>query len=119
MRRLTAVAALACLLGACGSGNTKHGLVLKVDTDPFRLALLEDGKPLVAEDKGARLRYQLGSTGDQFTLTKVLSSRDGVYRVATTEPGRTARVRVTRRAAGFRISLRLQPETNVAEVYDA
>ena len=68
--RLTAAVALAWLLVACGSGNAQHGLSLKVDTDPFRLTLLEDGKPLVAEDKGARLRYQLRSTGDQFTRRK-------------------------------------------------
>jgi alpha-D-xyloside xylohydrolase len=119
MRQLISAVAVACLLAACGSGNAQHGLSLKVDTNPFRLTLLEDGKPLVAEDKGARLRYQLRSTGDQFTLTKVLSSAGGVYRVATSEPGRTARVVVTRRPNGFRVSLRLQPETGVQQVYDA
>jgi alpha-D-xyloside xylohydrolase len=119
MRRLTAAVALACLLGACGSGNAQHGLSLKVDANPFRLTLLEDGKPLVAEDKGARLRYQLRSTGDQFTLTKVLSSSAGVYRVATSERGRTATVAVKRRAGGYSIALRLHPETDVQQVYDA
>ncbi len=119
MRRLTAVAALALVLGACGSGNAHQGLSLRVDTDPFRLTLIEDGKPLAAENKGARLRYQLRSTGDQFTLTKVLSSNGGAYRVATSERGRSARVVVTRRPNGYRVSLRLQPETNVAQVYDA
>jgi alpha-D-xyloside xylohydrolase len=119
MRRLTAAVALAGLLGACGSGQAQHGLSLKVETNPFRLTLLENGKPLVAEDKGARLRYQLRSTGDQFTLTKVLSSARGVYRVATSEPGRTARAVVTRRPSGFRVSVRLQPETDVQQVYDA
>ena len=96
MRRLIGGAVLACVLAACGSGSAQHGLLVKVDTNPFRVTLLQDGKPLVAEDKGARLRYQLNSTGDQFTLTKVLSSSGGVYQVATSEPGRTATVFVTR-----------------------
>src|SRR5207237_939989 len=80
---------------------------------------LEDGKPLVAENESARLRYQLQSTGDQFSLTKVLSSSGSSYRVATNEPGRTATVTVTRRSAGFHVSLRLRPEANVQQVYDA
>src|SRR5207253_1157630 len=81
--------------------------------------LLANGKPLVAEDKGARLRYQLHSTGDQHTLTKLVSSSGNVYRVATDEPGRTATVTVTRRPSGFHVALRLHPETDVQQVYDA
>ncbi len=119
MRRLIGCAVLACVLAACGSGNARHGLSVKVDTNPFRLTLLQDGKPLVTEDKDARLRYQLRSTGDQFTLTKVLSSRGSVYQVATSEPGRTATVVVSRASAGFHVALRLHPETNVQQVYDA
>jgi alpha-D-xyloside xylohydrolase len=120
MRRLTALVALMCALAACGgAGRAQPGFSLSVDTNPFRLTLLENGKRLVAEDKGARLRYQLRSTGDQFMLTKVISSRGGVYEVATNEPGRTATVTVTRRPSGYRVALRLHPETNVQQVYDA
>src|SRR5437763_12729372 len=120
MRRLIGGAVLACvLLAACGSGNAQHGVSVRVDTNPFRLTLLREGKPLVAEDKGARLRYQLRSTGDQFTLTKVLSSSGGVYQVATSEPGRTATVVVRRAPGTVRLALRLHPETNVQQVYDA
>jgi len=117
--RLSVGLAVACLVSACGSGNPQHGISLKVDTHPFRLTLLENGKRLVAEDEDARLRYQLRSTGDQFTLTDVLSSAGGVYHVATSEPGRTARVVVTRRAGSFHVALRLQPATDVQQVYDA
>jgi alpha-D-xyloside xylohydrolase len=120
MRRLTVALVLACTLAACGkAGNAQTGLSLKIDTKPFRLTLLENGKPLLAQDKGARLRYQLRSTGDQFTLTNVSSSHGDVYEVATSEPGRTATVTVTRRPSGYRIALRLHPETNVQQVYDA
>jgi alpha-D-xyloside xylohydrolase len=119
MRRLIAAASLAVLLAACGSGPAQHGLSLKVETKPFRLTLLEDGKPLVAEDVHARLRYQLGSTGSQYSLTKVISSHGNVYRVATSEPGRTATVTITRRRTGYRVSVQLHPAANVQEVFDA
>jgi len=117
--RLIAAGSLAVLLAACGSGAAQRGLSLKVETDPFRLTLLENGKTLVTEDEHARLRYQLRSTGDQFSLTKVISSRGGVYRVATSEPGRTATVTVTRRRTGFRLSVQLHPATDVQQVFDA
>jgi len=119
MRRLIAAASLAVLLSACGSGAAPHGLSLKVDTNPFRLTLLENGKTLVTEDEHARLRYQLAPTGDQYSLTKVISSHGSVYRVATSEPGRTATVTVTRRRAGYRVSVQLHPATNVQQVFDA
>ena len=119
MGRLTLALAVACVLVACGSGHAQRGLELEVSKSPFRLTLVEDGKPLVAEDPGARLRYQLRATGDQFRLTDVLSQHGGVYRVATSEPGRTATVAVARRASGYRISVRLHPETGVQQLYDA
>jgi alpha-D-xyloside xylohydrolase len=119
MRRLTGAAALACLLAACGSSGAQNGLSLKVDANPFRLTLVKDGKTVVAEDEHARLRYQVRSTGDQFSLTKVLSSSGNVYRVATSEPGRTATVTLTRGTSGFHIALRFHPASGVAQVYDA
>jgi alpha-D-xyloside xylohydrolase len=119
VRRLTAAAALAVALAACGAGPAHEGLSIRVDRNPFRLTLVEDGKSLAAEDKGARLRYQLRATGEQHSLTKATSSHDGVYQVATDEPGRSATVTVTPRPGGFRISLRLHPETGVQQVYDA
>ena len=119
MRRLIAAASLAVLLSACGSGAAPRGLSLKVDTNPFRLTLLEKGKTLVTEDEHARLRYQIAPTGDQYSLTKVISSHGNVYRVATSEPGRTATVTVTRRRAGYRVSVQLRPATNVQQVFDA
>src|SRR4051794_20368307 len=119
MRRLTGAAALACLLAACGSSGAQNGLSLKVDTNPFRLTLVQDGKTLVAEDKDARLRYQVRPSGDQFTLPKVLSSSGNVYRVATSEPGRTATVTLTRGSSGFHVAVRLRPDADVEQVYDA
>ena len=117
MRRLIAAAALGLLLAGCGSRH--HGLSVKVDTNPFRVTVLENGKTLVAEDKAARLRYQLRSSGEQYSLTKVISSAGNVYRVATSEPGRTATVTVTRRPSGFRIAMQLHPAADVQQVYDA
>jgi alpha-D-xyloside xylohydrolase len=120
MRRLIAAAALAVLLAACGSGaGAKPGLSMRVDTNPFRLTLLQNGKTLVSEDEHARLRYQLRSTGSQYALTKVISAHGDVYRVATSEPGRTATVTVTRSRTGYRVSVQLHPATNVQEVFDA
>src|SRR5262249_34929681 len=119
MRRLTGAVALAWLLVACGSSSSQLGLSLKVDTSPFRLTLAENGKTVVAEDKDARLRYQVRPSGNQFSLTKVLSSSGNVYQVATNEPGRTATVTLTRGTSGFHVSVRFHPDTNVEQVYDA
>src|SRR5256885_16855565 len=111
MRRLTGAAALACLLAACGSSGAQNGVSLKVDTNPFRLTLVKDGKTVAAEDEHARLRYQVRSTGDPISLTNVLSSSGNVNRVATSEPGRTATVTLTRGTAGFHFALRFTPAT--------
>lgn len=120
MRRLiAAVATVAFGLAGCGSGNPHSGLTVRVDTNPFRITVVENGKTLVAEDKDARLRYQLASSGVQHFLTKVTSSRGDVYHVATNEPGRTATVIVARARNGVRISLRLHPTTDVQQIYDS
>ena len=118
MRRLIAFAALAAL-GGCGSSPTPDGVSLKIDKSPFRVTVLDDGKPVVAEDKDARLRYQLASTGAVHELTGVTSSQGQVYQVATDEPGRTATVTVATTATGARVELALHPTTDVLQVYDA
>ncbi len=119
MRKLIAAGALAVLLAGCGSGSApRAGLSIRVDTNPFRVTILRDGKSVVAEDSQVGLRYTL-RTDAQHALTRVISSRDGVYRVATDEPGRTATVTVGRAGGGFRIDARLQPATGVQQVYDA
>src|SRR5437773_9307970 len=119
MRRLTALAALAVAVASCGSSPPSHGLSIRVDRDPLRIAVVRDGEVVVTENAAARLRYQLLSTGDQYRLTKVTATRGDVYEVATSEPGRAATVKVAPIAHGFRISLRLHPETNVQQVFDA
>jgi len=119
MRRLMALAAVAAVLTGCGSTTHRPGRAVRVDTHPFRITLVQDGKTVVTEDKGARLRYQLSSNGEQHTLTDVISSQGSVYKVATDEPGRTASVRIDRTGTGFRVTLRLHPETDVQQVYDA
>ena len=93
LRRLIAIGALAALAG-CGSSPASRGVSVHVDTSPFRVTVLDNGKAVVSEDKDARLRFELASTGDEYSLTKVTSSKGGVYQVATTEPGRTATVTV-------------------------
>jgi len=118
MRRLIAVAALAAL-GGCGSSQGSHGISLKIDKSPFRVSVLDDGKTVVEEDKDARLRYQLASTGAVHELTNVTSSRGGIYQVATDEPGRTATVSVGTTKTGARIQLALHPAAGVLQVYDS
>ena len=119
MRRLTALAAVAVLAG-CGSRPTvATGLAVRVDTSPFRVALLENGKTLVAEDAGARLRYQLAASGEQHRLTRVTKVSGDLYTVATDEPGRHALVTVEPTPTGVRIHARLVPAAGVQQVYDA
>jgi alpha-D-xyloside xylohydrolase len=118
--RLTLVAALAAvLLAGCGSsGHAQPGIALRVSDNPFQLAVVRDGKTVVAQDKASRLTYTLTS-GVTHRLTKVTSSHGGVYDVATDEPGRTAVVTVARTAHGYRVAMTLRPATGVAQVHDA
>ena len=118
MRRLIFFAALAAL-GGCGSGSSMHGISIHVDSKPFLVTVLDNGKTVVSESKDGRLRYQLASTGEIHTLTNVTSSKGSVYQVATDEPGRTATVTVTRTPSGARIQLALHPTTDIQQVYDA
>ena len=119
MRRLIAAVALLALAG-CGGGSGKAATIqVKVDKTPFRITLLRDGKPVVAEDMDARLRYQLNGTGVQHSLTNLISSHGDVYRVATNEPGRTATVTVAATPTGARIDVAIQPASGIALVIDA
>jgi len=121
MGRLIVLASLAAVLAACGGGSKPgdQGLSIRVEQDPFRLTLVRDGETVVRQDRDARLRYQLISTGDHHKLTKVISSHGDTYEVATDQPDRTATVTLRRTSAGYRLSLRLHPETDVQQVYDA
>jgi alpha-D-xyloside xylohydrolase len=118
MRRLIVAAALLAIAG-CGSGGPHAGIAVHVDGNPFRITVLNDGKAVVAEDEDARLRYQLAATGNQYSLTKVLSSKGSTYQVATSEPGRTATVTVAPTATGARVEVKLHPASGVQQVYDA
>ncbi len=90
MRRLIVIAGLAALAG-CGAVKAPIGITVEVATSPFRVSILQDGRTIVAEDKGARLRFEVAPDDYEYSLTNVISSRGHVYRVATTEPGRTPR----------------------------
>lgn len=118
MRRLTALAAIALLAG-CGSGQHEPGISVSIDTNPFRITVRDNGKTVVSEDKDARLRYQLASSGDQYKLTKVLATHGDVYTVATSETGRTATVTVRSTRVGAVISTQLHPAADVQQVYDS
>src|SRR5581483_8881996 len=103
MGRLTA-GALACaalLFAGCGSHGRSTQLQIRVDRDPFRISIVRGGDTVVSQDEGARLRYQLAATGVQHQLTKVLSSKGNVYRVATNEPAARQPSPSRRRAAAF------------------
>ncbi len=114
MRRAALVA-----IAGCGSGAPPSGISVHVDKSPFRVTVLRDGKTVVSEDKDARLRYQLAPNGNQYSLTKVISSQGDTYQVATDEPGRTATVTVAPTTTGARIDLVLHPAAGVQQVYDA
>jgi alpha-D-xyloside xylohydrolase len=123
---LTAIGALAVAVGAAlilvlGRGATNNpvaGISWHVDKSHFRVSIRSDGKPLVEQDGGARLRYQVAD-GTQHSLTHVTASHGNVYDVATDEPHRTAVVTLTKRPHGVRLSLALSPSTGISQVYDA
>jgi hypothetical protein len=118
MRRLIAVAAVAAL-ASCGSAPVPSGVSVHVDANPFRVTLLRDGKTVVSEDSGARLRFEVAPANDEYSLTRVLSSHGDRYRVGTTEPGRTATVIVRPTTTGAEVTVALHPAANVTEIYDA
>jgi alpha-D-xyloside xylohydrolase len=118
MRRLIVFAAIAAL-GGCGSSPAPHGISLKIDKSPFRITVLDNGKPVVTEDENARLRFEHASTGVVHKLTSVISSHGNVYQVATEEPGRTATVTVSTTKTGARIQLAIHPATDIVQVLDA
>ncbi len=112
---------LATLLSSCGAGAGTGKPTLRVDRSPFRVSVLSGGKLVVAED-AARLRYQLAANGRVYALTNVISSGDHErrFRVATSEPGRTAEVTVSaRRPRGYRIEVALHPAAGVRALYDS
>ena len=119
LRLLTAC--LVLLLGAagCGAGAKADAVTIKVDKHPFRVTLVRDGKTVVAQDSGARLRYQVTGTGEQYHLTDVVSTNGSSYTVATNEPGRSAVVNVAVKGSGLALSLTLSPATGIQQVYDA
>lgn len=121
LRRLAAAAVVVALAGCGGSHGAPRGISVHIDTNPFRISILRNGKTVVTEDEHARLRYQLTSTGDQYFLTKVISREGDTYQVATSEPGggRTATVKVTQTATGADVDLTLHPGAGVQQVYDA
>ena len=121
LRRLTAAGAVVlATLAACGAdAREPAGVSWRVDENPFRVTVTRDGRTVVEQDAGARLRYQLAPSGDQHKLTRVLSKRGSTYTVATDERGRTATVRLTRTATGLRLRMQLRPATGVQHVYDA
>jgi alpha-D-xyloside xylohydrolase len=116
--QLTLAAALAALLAGCGSAPAKPGVSIHIDTSPFGVTILRDGKPVVAEDSGARLRYELAS-GAQHKLTKLISANADSYVVATDEPGRTAVVTVDVSSDAVRIHAHLRPQAAKARFYDS
>ena len=74
------------------------------------------------EDEDARLRYQLASSGDQHTLTKVTSSssRRTSTRSRPTSRAARRRSRSPHAASGVRhLGARCIPATDVQQVYDA
>ena len=107
MRRLTALAALAAALAACGSGSqqTSSRASRSASTkDPFRLTLLRDGEAVVTPGsrRAAALPASLDGRPAQADEGHLVAGdrlgRHTCYEVATDEPGRTATVTVSRDA---------------------
>lgn len=120
MRRLTVLAAVLAAVSACASGGSSPpSLGWKIEENPFRIVLTQDGKTVVEQAPGARLRYQLKESGQQRSLTNVISKRGDTYTVGTDEPGRTATVALSRVKGAVHVRMKLQPADGVAAVYDA
>ncbi|HEV2783935.1 MAG TPA: glycoside hydrolase family 31 protein [Actinophytocola sp.] len=95
---------------------------------PFRLTFHAGDRPLVGQaagdfaGPGGRMAYALadGTTHRLTDLRRTEPGRDGTtYVVATSEPDRTALVRVARTARGLRVEWRLAPAAGVTQVYEA
>jgi hypothetical protein len=120
---MTALLALA-LAGAAEAGE----LSWRAEREPFRLVFLDDGKTLTQQaapsspGPGTRLSYEL-ENGRMQTLTDVIAATQtrsrADYLVATTEPGRHARVTVRRTERGLRVTLGLGAGSRVARVFEA
>jgi alpha-D-xyloside xylohydrolase len=115
---------VATVVGVPGVGAASGGPGWGVEGAPFRLSFGEGvaQAPGDIRGPGGRMAYAL-SDGATHRLTDLIGSQriqGGVrYTVATDEPGRTARVAVTRTPRGLRVEWRLEPATNVAQVYEA
>ena len=119
MRRLIAVAAVAAL-ASCGSAPTPSGVSVHVDANPFRVTILRDGKTVVSEDSGARLRFEVAPANDEYSLTQC------PLRARRQLPGRRRPSRAGRRRSRSpdddrraRSTVALHPAADVTEVYDA
>ena len=130
MRRPVLLVVLSVVAALCSPpvATATAGLGWRAEPAPFRLTFLDGGKPLVAQANGdtagpgGRMAYQLAD-GSSHRLT-TLVDQDGdhdstTYTVATDEPGRTARVAVSRTPRGLRVSWTFQPATGVTQVYEA
>jgi alpha-D-xyloside xylohydrolase len=119
---------VAALCTATPAVTAPAGLDWRVEPAPFRLSFHDGGRQLVAQANGdtagpgSRMAYALadGSTHRLTTLLGQHSGRDSTtYTVATDEPGRTARVAVSRTPRGLRVSWTFRPATDVTQVYEA
>lgn len=119
MRGVSVAVVLLVCLGGCGSSSVPAGVSVRVGRDPFLVTVRSGASTVVAEDAGARLGFEVGSTGARYWLTGVISVRGDRYRVATDEPGRTATVTVEPVGSGVRIDVGLHPAAGVLAVYDA
>lgn len=120
MRRLLAISAAAAALAVYSGGaspaytaSAAPGLSWTVEHSPFRLVYTSSGKQITAQLSG--MGYRLAD-GTAHTLTSLRSSNGGTYTVDTSEPGRSATVDVVRTDRGLRVSMSLQPATDVVQV---
>jgi alpha-glucosidase (family GH31 glycosyl hydrolase) len=106
-----------------------------ITTHPFGMTFTDHGRTVTAEAGGAttgpggRLSYQVGGdvTTDagarDYRVTDLISQRrvpgGDAYTVATSEPGRTATITVTRTPGGARVAWSLHPASGVTAVFEA
>ncbi len=106
-----------------------------VTAGPFGIRFTSHGRTVTGEaggptaGPGGRLSYQVGGDAGHdagaadYRLTSLISQRPVAggesYTVATSEPGRTADVTVTRIAGGVRVAASFTPSAGVTAVFEA
>jgi alpha-D-xyloside xylohydrolase len=111
--------AATAMLTNWGTAAGPSGITVRVQATPFGVSILRGDRVVVREAAGARLRFEVAPDDYEYSLTHLMSSHGTTYRVATSERGRTATVRVRPTTTGAEIAVSFYPARDVTEIYDA